>query len=331
MSTFAKWQPVYAQHGIATFPVTAEKKPATRGYLRTGLRYSAQLALDFADADAFGFALGRRLTVLDIDTSDERVLADALSVHGDTPLISRTASGGFHGYYRNAGERRLIRAWGDDVPIDQLGGGFAIGPPSLVAAGRYEFIRGSVADLDRLPIMRAPALAPAPGLGSAAEFVPHGKRNKALYEHCMRAAHHCDDFDAVLDVARTFVAMQCEVSVTDPMTDDDIIKTVKWVWRKTLANENRFGRRRVEFDANRADNLIRTDLDRFILEAFLRANQGPQATFMAANEGLAKIFGWEPRRVAAARRRMIAEGDIVQIKRAGRGSAALYRWEGRTK
>ena len=27
---FSAWQPAYAAHGIPTFPVTAEKKPATR-------------------------------------------------------------------------------------------------------------------------------------------------------------------------------------------------------------------------------------------------------------------------------------------------------------
>jgi hypothetical protein len=34
--------------------------------------------------------------VLDIDTTDERVLADAIYRHGATPIIIRTASGKFH-------------------------------------------------------------------------------------------------------------------------------------------------------------------------------------------------------------------------------------------
>jgi Bifunctional DNA primase/polymerase, N-terminal len=89
---FSTWQPDYAAHGIPTFPVTAEKKPATRGYLRTGLRGSAELASRFTDADAFGFACGPRskITLLDVDSADERALADALSIFGKTPLISQT-------------------------------------------------------------------------------------------------------------------------------------------------------------------------------------------------------------------------------------------------
>jgi hypothetical protein len=41
--TFANWQPAYATHQIATFPVTADKVPAVRGYGRVGLRGSHQV------------------------------------------------------------------------------------------------------------------------------------------------------------------------------------------------------------------------------------------------------------------------------------------------
>jgi len=94
---FSRWQPRYAERGIATFPVTAEKTPATKGYLRTGIPGSAQLAEKFQHANAFGFACGRnnKVTLADIDTTNEKVLADALRTYGDTPIISRTASGGF--------------------------------------------------------------------------------------------------------------------------------------------------------------------------------------------------------------------------------------------
>src|SRR5207302_7936789 len=53
---FAEWQPRYAQHGVATFPVRiigSDKKPGIKGYLKTGLRGSAQLALKFAEAQSF--------------------------------------------------------------------------------------------------------------------------------------------------------------------------------------------------------------------------------------------------------------------------------------
>jgi hypothetical protein len=51
--TFAEWQPQYAAHGIATFPVAivdGDKRPAIKGYMRAGLRASEQLAIKFASA-----------------------------------------------------------------------------------------------------------------------------------------------------------------------------------------------------------------------------------------------------------------------------------------
>jgi hypothetical protein len=82
MGTFAEWQPLYARRGVATFPVeiTADsKKPCTSGYLKTGLRGSAQLAVKFAEARSFGFACGRGTgDGVDMDDSD--------------PAISRKAS-----------------------------------------------------------------------------------------------------------------------------------------------------------------------------------------------------------------------------------------------
>ena len=156
---FASWQPRYAAHRIPTFPVDlAAKRPRVRGYLKIGSNLSAQFALRFPDVDAFGFPCGKRsrITVLDIDTTDERVLADALDRHGPTPFIVRTASGKWHGYYRHNGEGRRIRPVAR-VPIDILGGGYAVAPPSRGARGQYEIVQGRLDDLDRLPVMRGMA------------------------------------------------------------------------------------------------------------------------------------------------------------------------------
>ena len=77
--SFAQWQPMYAAHGLSTFPVRIDagaKKPMVKNYLRAGRRYSNRLAQQFPDAQAFGFALGSRtkITVLDCDTNDEGIL-----------------------------------------------------------------------------------------------------------------------------------------------------------------------------------------------------------------------------------------------------------------
>ncbi|MGA7527001.1 MAG: bifunctional DNA primase/polymerase, partial [Pseudolabrys sp.] len=151
---FARWQPLYAEHGIPTFPVR-DKRPAVRGYLKLGSITSTRLAEKFPDANAIGFALGERskITVLDVDTPDERVLVDALDHHGRTPIIVHSGSANFQAWYRWNGERRQIRPFGDK-PIDVLGGGYVVAPPSRGTKSTYQFIEGSLDDITRLPRLR---------------------------------------------------------------------------------------------------------------------------------------------------------------------------------
>jgi hypothetical protein len=203
---FSRWQPQYAAHNIATFPVpiTEEaKRPAVTNYGKVGLPGSAELASkrQFEDANAFGFMTGPRskITVLDVDTTDETILANALDQHGQSPLVVRSGSGKFHAYYRHNGERRKIRPW-RGLAIDLLGtGGFVVAPPSEVAKGSYSFIQGTLDDLDQLPALRNLDL-PQPKQPSAID----GERNNKLWHHCMGAARHVENFDELLDVARTF-------------------------------------------------------------------------------------------------------------------------------
>jgi hypothetical protein len=193
-STFPSWQPRYAAHRIATFPVRQDKKPAIKRYSSVGLRGSGQLALKF-NVDAFAFMCGarNRVTVLDIDSTDERLLANGIAKHGRTPLVVRTASRKFHAYYQHNGERRSIRPW-RDVPIDLLGGGLVVAPPSVTPAGRYEIIQGSLDDLDRLPVIydlpdelyadwHQPTAPDAKPIAepSAKRVVPEGQRATMIY------------------------------------------------------------------------------------------------------------------------------------------------------
>ena len=162
---FSRWQPRYAEHGIATFPVGESKRPSIRGWQKVGLRGSTDLADKFANADALGYVTGRRsnVTVLDIDTADEKLAADAIRQHGQPGIVVRTASCKFHHLYRYNGERRRIRPW-PELPIDVLGdNGYALAAPSKTATGSYEIIHGHFDDLDRLtPMVEAPQDLPRP-------------------------------------------------------------------------------------------------------------------------------------------------------------------------
>ena len=164
-----------------------------------------------AGSPAIGFMTDGRngITVLDIDTANDNILADSLDRHGRTPLIARTGSGKFRAYYKHNGERRKIRPW-RGLAIDLFGtGGFAVAPPSQVAKGEYCFIQGSLDDLDRLPVLRNIDLA---------RPVQEGERNNKLWRHCMKAAHHVESFDELLDVARTY-----NDDCLPPMEDSEVI------------------------------------------------------------------------------------------------------------
>ena len=205
---FSEWQPKYASHGIATFPVGEAKKPSIRSWQKIGLMGSAELADKFTDADALGYVTGRRsnITVLDIDTTDEKIADDAIRQHGQPAIIIRTASGKFHYLYRYNGENRRIRPW-PELPIDQLGdNGYALAAPSKIATGSYEIIHGDLRDLDRLKPM-AGGLGEMPVLRQGkpvtwSEMRDGDQRNRALWEYCMKAAPRCRSADELLELAK---------------------------------------------------------------------------------------------------------------------------------
>jgi Bifunctional DNA primase/polymerase, N-terminal/Primase C terminal 1 (PriCT-1) len=322
-NSFSRVQPMYADHGIVTFPIRDNKRPAISNYQRLGVRGSRELARSkLASLPAAGFMTNarNRITILDVDVPDEKVLADALGRHGPTPLIARTASGKYHGYYKHNGERRRIRPW-RDLPIDLLGaGGLAVAPPSQIAKGSYEFIQGSLDDLDKLPVLRNLDL-PDPRQPSALE----GERNKTLWRQCMRHAHHVDTFDGLLDVARTF-----NDNCIPPLEDHEVMSVAQSAWKYTESGRNYFGQHAAWLPRDEVNELVGQGqmadrLDVLGLLTFLRANQGPDATFMCAN-GLAETFGWSRLRLAEARRRLIELGYLRPLRQAGRGTPALFRW-----
>lgn len=324
---FRAWQPRYAAYRIATFPVRVGdggKVPAIHGWQRIGLPGSAKVAQTM-DADAFGFCPGSRsrLTILDVDTGDECVLADALARQGSTPIIVRSGSGNYQAWYRWDGEKRLIRP-DPDKPIDILGSGFVVAPPSKGIKSDYEFIQGGLDDLDNLPCLRnvPPEAARRSSSVGGLETgrVGQGARNNTLWKHCMRQAHHCDDLDALIDVART-----CNESFLPPLAEDEVLKIAKSAWGYTQRGQNWFGRHGVFFSTEEANRLITSDQDQFVLLAFLRANNGPNSNFMVTN-GLTQTLKWRVKRLRAARKGL--EGTYLKMvmRPSAANGPARYRW-----
>ena len=104
-------------------------------------RCSSQLAMKFADANAFGFQCGarNRITLIDIDSNDASIVNEAINLVGESPILWRTGSGNYAMPFRYNGEARRIRPVAG-LPIDVLGGGYAVAPPSMGSKQSYEFL-----------------------------------------------------------------------------------------------------------------------------------------------------------------------------------------------
>src|SRR5262249_13851466 len=137
---------------------------------------------------------------------DERVLGDALNRHGKTPIIVRSGSGNYQAWYRHNCERRHIRPWGRELPIDVLGGGYVVAAPSRVEKGDYRFIEVSLEEIANLPTLQNTRAQIRSDAELPAEWASKREgdgRNNQLFKLVGRAAHQVDDLDQLLDYART--------------------------------------------------------------------------------------------------------------------------------
>jgi hypothetical protein len=326
---FALWQPQYAAHRVVTFPVdVGRKKPSVSNFMKMGAKVSAQLAMKFPGAESFGFVSGKknRLTIVDIDSTDEAVLRETERLFGSSPVMWRTGSGHFAAAYRYHGERRLIRAFGKSgPPIDLLGEkGFVVAPGSAGALRPYEFIRGGLADFDDLPKARIPteiANTNTPlsrDRTSPAEQILEGRRNDELFKYCRRVERHCDDLEALVDAVMTWAAGR----FVPPLSDARIRTTCASVWNY------RGGRTRMTIsgflESTQSGELVR-DTYAGALFIYLNLHEGPTAHFMVA-DGLGEKLGWPTRRLPAARKALLDLKIIERLRGRAPGSPAIYRW-----
>lgn len=328
MGLFAEWQPRYAEVAVPSFPVVG-KKPAIKGYLNVGLTGSRDLAIKFGEANAFGIPLGRsKITVLDVDTPDERVLADAMHRFGRSPFIVRSGSGNWQAWYRNTGEGRRIRALPD---VDILGAGYVVAPPSEGAKGSYTLVEGALDDLTDLPAMADPECGksrtynctPSPLPPLPLEGLTPGERNSGLWRFLMTQAPYCDDADALIDVART-----ASDAFASPLPDAEVVKTALSAWRYEAEGQNWIARGRQRPALSEPDALIWENPDAFLLWKVLRHYNAGRSRFFIANE-MAKTMPtrpWDRERFASARKTLLDHGHITLVRRASTGRAAVYAW-----
>jgi hypothetical protein len=336
---FAKWQPEYAARGIATFPLRSDdrKRPAVGNYTLMGLPASRQLVMKWGDAEGLACMAGARnkITVVDIDArgaEGERLLADVQSEIGAARLIIRTGGGGFHAYYRHNGEGRKIRL-DPRRPIDLLGGGQVVLPPSRGSKDRYQIIQGGLDDLASLTKIRTnPAQSGQQLPDDTVNKLPDKKpdfadmqansgRNNALFDAlCQEARRLPPTLDAFVSRAR-----ELNQSFGEPMLDSRVINTAKSVFSYVETGQLRTGEHGAWFKKDQAQQLAR-DPYLLALLTWLKAQNGPDSEFWIANGLAAAHLGWSVPQLRQARKRAEEGGWIEMISKPVKGRNALWRW-----
>ena len=221
--------------------------------------------------------------------------------------------------YRHNGETRRIRPV-PGLPIDILGGGFAVAPPSMGARGRYQFLQGSLADLDRLPRLRVDKVEPA----EAPRPIPEGRRNAMLFHFALEQAPHADDLDALLDVVRTR-NLDCD----PPLPEAEVVKATGSAWRYEQEGRNLVGCGRAFVVSNADYKRLREQGgdDAALLYCDLRCHHWGRSFVLT--KAMAAAMGWRLPRWKRARDALVKLGFIRCIHHGGNGphDPPVYAWE----
>jgi len=332
-TVFADHAPVYADAGLPTFPVdTRAKKPRVKRWQSATLRHSRAWARipALGAADGLGMLMGKPsgIVEIDVDAVGTAWVGAALDRFGDTPVVIQTASQKHKLWYQHNGEGRHICPI-PEWPIDTLGDGFSICPPSerddLGTA--YKFLHGSLADIGRLPKIRPGALETRST--RAAEGVQPGMRNDSVWRWCMATSRHCDDVETLIDAALTWA-----LRMPDPLSTAEIEKCARSAMRYEVTGRNFIGKRKPQFDegARIMDHLF-DNPDAYMLRAMFERFHGHRPDFFIAPRAMSAAGSppWHFTRIEKARDLLIERGFLKEIEPPGQGrNPGRYRLVGET-
>ncbi len=264
------------------------------------------------------------VTEIDVDGVGEAWLALAVKQFGETPVVIRTASGKAKLWYRHNGEGRHIRPI-QGQPIDVLGNGFTIAPPSWREdlAASYEFLSGSIDDVANLPTIPSAALEAV--CGGVSGSVAAGERNDRLFRYCMSQARHCDDVAGLIDVAQTWAS-----GFPTPLSASEIDRCAKSAWGYETKGRNYLGLRKPQItEGDRImDELIDQPEALTLYQVFLRWHSN-RPSFAIAPRAMSEAGSppWSRHKIAHARDVLLARGFIEELEapEKGRKKSGRYR------
>jgi len=257
-----------------------------------------------------------------VDSKDQRIVGEAIKLFGESPIIWRTGSGNHAMAFRYNGEACKVRAV-PELNIGVLGSGLAVAPPSMGSTGRYEFLRGGLADLDRLPIARSIKVEQPKAQGESSDKIRKGERNNALFRYALEQAHYVDDLDALIDVVRTR-NMDCE----PPLLDIEVVSIATSVSRYQEESRNFGGRGRALVVSNADYQRLRKEggAGAALLYCDLRSQHWGRDFVLA--KAMAASMRWGVPRWRAARDALVELGFIQWVHPGGKGphDPPIFRW-----
>jgi hypothetical protein len=232
---------------------------------------------------------------------------------GNARVVVRTGSGGFHAYYRHNGEGRTIRP-DPRKPIDLIGRGPIVLPPTRGFTGNYEIIHGRLEDLARLEPIRRKSDASVTSDASDLRSARKGERDAKFWPHVARQAHFVKSQDELVAIAREMNELMLE-PWPDTEAHSEIVKRCKYWWDKTQKGENWYGiGRYVKVDHAEIDRMLANpaDQDAYLLLTLLRRHHWGRDFYFA--NAAHKLLGWTEKRFAAARKRLLEMGEVIVIR-----------------
>jgi hypothetical protein len=341
MGVFAEAAPEYLNHGRPCFPVSndAEKRPLVGNWQKAGKPATRQWAEKYPEANV-GLCCGPKtgLTVIDVDEPGDAPVADAISRYGEPPIIIRTASGKHHLWFRHNGEKRSIGRTIGGRRIDILGtGGYTVAPPSQRPDlfSRYEFVQGSLDDLDRLPTIN-----PAASNSDTAEvlqkahqqaqqpvradgLVPVGERDIWLFKRLLREVRHVESEEDLRDIAFS----HNESSLAEPLPEAQVEAKVRQALKYQQEGDNWASEPRVTLTHVAFDQLLDAP-DAVVLLQLLHRYHHAREVFAVSPTGMAgkTLPGWSVQKVRRARDVLVDRGYLVNVHQGrARGDPSLWQ------
>ena len=308
------------------------KRPLVEGWQRPkSAKWIAAWAQRFADANIGVVCGASGIVVVDVD--EPELVEEMLQRFGDTPLITRTPSGGVHLWYRKVGAVKsgtLRPNLEVDIKADR---GQVIVPPSFnrQSGVPYELEPGSTwDDLARLPLFRQEALPPkarsksSPASAAEVKAGPIGKgaRNRALFLYLIGLAPNVDSYDQLLAAACTF----SNEALSLPLDAAEMEKTARSAWRyKSEGRIWRGSRGFVVWSVEQVQTCAphKHGGDAIILTTLLRAKHARRdGPIVVAPRPMAKhqvIPGWSEHRTRQALRAALKLGLVKPVYKGGHG------------